>query len=445
MVASIRMPAPRAVAMILTSSSGMAAIEAKDRNRIRAAQVTRRPTRPRPWTMAVPVEPGGVVLLAHAGQQEDLVVHGQAVEEGEGHQRHPHGDGAGGRDAPDGLRAVALLPHQHQHPVGGADRQQVEHDRLEGQQQRAERPGQQHEGDHGDSGQHAAGSCRRGWRWRRWPGRRCPRPARRAARRRPGRGRARRSPRPSSALVSATGRTLTSPVPSRCQAGPAGATASCTPATPSRRSAAARRSVPAGTSTSMGLRTPLPTPARSSRSRASRAGPDWARTAAGGSPRRSPSAATQSGTSTASAARVASQRWRATPAAQPVQRRLAALPRRAGSRRARRLAGQSSRGPTVASSTGSRVRVARVAASGMSRPASRCCAGTAPAAGPGPAAPRRRCRRWSPPPGRRWPWPGGRPARGRDRAAAPPASGSPPAASSRRPPRGRSGRPGTGR
>ena len=67
---------------------------------------------------------------------------------------------------------------------------------------------------------------------------------------------------------------------------------------------------------------------------------------------------------------MASQRWRATPAAQPVQRRLATLPRPAGSlRRARRLAGQSSRGPTVASSTGSRVRVARVAASGMSMPA----------------------------------------------------------------------------
>ena len=57
MVASSRMPAPSAVAMILTSSSGMAAMEANDRNRIRAAQVTRRPTRPRPWTMAVSVEP----------------------------------------------------------------------------------------------------------------------------------------------------------------------------------------------------------------------------------------------------------------------------------------------------------------------------------------------------------------------------------------------------
>jgi len=32
-------------------------MEAKARNRIRAALVTRRPTRPRPWTMAVSVDP----------------------------------------------------------------------------------------------------------------------------------------------------------------------------------------------------------------------------------------------------------------------------------------------------------------------------------------------------------------------------------------------------
>jgi hypothetical protein len=57
MVASSRMPTPRAVAMILTSISGTAAMEANARNRIRAAQVTRRPTRPRPWTTAAPVDP----------------------------------------------------------------------------------------------------------------------------------------------------------------------------------------------------------------------------------------------------------------------------------------------------------------------------------------------------------------------------------------------------
>jgi hypothetical protein len=98
MVASMRMPAPSAVAMILTSSSGTEAIEAKARNRIRAALVT------------------------------------------------------GGGDAPDRLRPVALLPDEHQQPVGGPDRQQVEHDRLEGQQHRPERPGQEHEGGGGDRG-----------------------------------------------------------------------------------------------------------------------------------------------------------------------------------------------------------------------------------------------------------------------------------------------------
>ena len=46
---------------------------------------------------------------------------------------------------------------------------------------------------------------------------------------------------PASPLVSAAGRTLTRPESSRCQAGPVGATASCTPATPPRRAAAADR------------------------------------------------------------------------------------------------------------------------------------------------------------------------------------------------------------
>src|SRR4029453_6282422 len=66
---------------------------------------------------------------------------------------------------------------------------------------------------------------------------------------------------PASPLVSATGRTLTSPESFRCQAGPAGAVASWTPSTPPRRAAASARSVPAGTSTSMGGRAPLPPPA----------------------------------------------------------------------------------------------------------------------------------------------------------------------------------------
>ena len=49
---------------------------------------------------------------------------------------------------------MAVLPHQHQHAVDRADAEQVEQHRLGGQQQRAERPGQQHEGHRGDDCDH---------------------------------------------------------------------------------------------------------------------------------------------------------------------------------------------------------------------------------------------------------------------------------------------------
>ena len=41
-----------------------------------------------------------VVFLAHAGQEEHLVVHGQSEQEREDHQRYPHRDRAGGRACP---------------------------------------------------------------------------------------------------------------------------------------------------------------------------------------------------------------------------------------------------------------------------------------------------------------------------------------------------------
>ena len=52
------------------------------------------------------------------------------------------------------LRAVALLPDQGDHAPGGADADHVEDDRLERQQQRAEGPGQEQEGEHGDQRDH---------------------------------------------------------------------------------------------------------------------------------------------------------------------------------------------------------------------------------------------------------------------------------------------------
>src|SRR6266702_117545 len=97
---------------------------------------------------------GGVVFLADAGQDEHLVVHRQPEQEGEGQQGHVHGDRPGGGDGPQGVAAVALLPHQHHDPVGHAERGQVEDDRLDGQYQGPERPGQQDQGDQGDQGEH---------------------------------------------------------------------------------------------------------------------------------------------------------------------------------------------------------------------------------------------------------------------------------------------------
>jgi hypothetical protein len=96
---------------------------------------------------------GGVVGLAHPGEDEHLVVHREPIEEREHHHRDEGVDGAGGGDAPQ-ARAVAVLPHQHQHAVDGSDAEQVEQHRLGRQQQRAECAGQQQEGDRGDDAKH---------------------------------------------------------------------------------------------------------------------------------------------------------------------------------------------------------------------------------------------------------------------------------------------------
>jgi hypothetical protein len=57
MVASSRIPAPRAVAMTLRSVSGPVDRAAKARNMMSAAPVTSRPVRPMPSATAVLVEP----------------------------------------------------------------------------------------------------------------------------------------------------------------------------------------------------------------------------------------------------------------------------------------------------------------------------------------------------------------------------------------------------
>jgi len=57
MVASMRMPTPRAVPRTLMSVPGADARAAKANNRMSAAEVTSRPVRPRPVTTAAAVDP----------------------------------------------------------------------------------------------------------------------------------------------------------------------------------------------------------------------------------------------------------------------------------------------------------------------------------------------------------------------------------------------------
>ena len=68
-VASIRIPAASPVARIFTSVSGPDAIDAKARNRIRAALVTSRPVRARPKTTASSVSP----VWSYSSQLHELL------------------------------------------------------------------------------------------------------------------------------------------------------------------------------------------------------------------------------------------------------------------------------------------------------------------------------------------------------------------------------------
>src|SRR5262249_29557658 len=59
-----------------------------------------------------------VVLLAHASEHEDLVVHREPVEEREDHQWDPGDDHPGGGDAPDRVRSVTPLEDEDDDSVG---------------------------------------------------------------------------------------------------------------------------------------------------------------------------------------------------------------------------------------------------------------------------------------------------------------------------------------
>ena len=97
---------------------------------------------------------GLVVGLAHPREHEHLVVHREAEQEGEDHQRDPGDDRLCRLHVPDRLRAVSLLEDEDDDPVGGAERDEVEdrglqrqHERAEGAREQDQRE-QEHEAEH---------------------------------------------------------------------------------------------------------------------------------------------------------------------------------------------------------------------------------------------------------------------------------------------------------
>ena len=110
---------------------------------------------------------GDRVVVAHAAvhgladpaDDEHVVVHREAEQDHEQEERDP------GRDATDRLEveqllAVAVLEDEHEDAVGGADRQQVEDDRLDRDDDRAERDQQQDEREPEHEREHERRACR---------------------------------------------------------------------------------------------------------------------------------------------------------------------------------------------------------------------------------------------------------------------------------------------
>jgi hypothetical protein len=109
-----------------------------------AAAVMTRAVEDRPSTTALLLSPVPVVLLLHGREQEDLVVHGEAEDDGEQHHRRPRLDGRSPADAEQAAEPAPLEDRDH-HAVGGADGQQVHHHGLERDENGAEDDQQKHE------------------------------------------------------------------------------------------------------------------------------------------------------------------------------------------------------------------------------------------------------------------------------------------------------------
>ena len=89
-----------------------------------AALVMGRPVRAMPSRMARAGVAGGFVAFADRGEQEQLVVHRQAEQQGEEEQRRPRVDERLVVDA-EQAGADAVLEHERREPERGADGEQV--------------------------------------------------------------------------------------------------------------------------------------------------------------------------------------------------------------------------------------------------------------------------------------------------------------------------------
>ena len=81
-----------------------------------AADVMTRPVEAMPLTIEVWLSPRGDVLLAHPGQQEDLVVHRETEQDGE-HEHRDEGDDRHRRLESDQAGGPTPLEHHDHHAV----------------------------------------------------------------------------------------------------------------------------------------------------------------------------------------------------------------------------------------------------------------------------------------------------------------------------------------
>ena len=153
-VASKMTPAESPMPNCLMSVPGPVESTKNARQSTSAALVTSFPVRAIPSAIAWRRVTRLVVGLANTGQHEDLVVHRQAVEEREDHQRDPGNDRVGRRHAPDRLRAVAPLEDEDDDAVGGSERHEIENHRLQRQDHRPESSREQQEGQQDDEEEH---------------------------------------------------------------------------------------------------------------------------------------------------------------------------------------------------------------------------------------------------------------------------------------------------